>query len=237
MSLYLAKRPRLGVYLNRINRFVVSVMVDGQEELAHLANSGRLQRVLKPGQNCWLVPQAGKHRKTRYDLLAVETEQGPIVVDARLPNDIIASAWEAGLIEELSSFRQMQREYRSGSSRFDFAFWSENAEHPCLVEVKSAADVSGELAFFPDAPTKRGGKHLVELLAAAQAQQGAMVILLAQMEWARGVVLNAAIDPELVTTARQAQMEGVQFLAYTIKLQLPEAIHLGKEIPVLFDIA
>lgn len=222
------------IFLRRINRFLVSINIEGEQQLAHLANSGRLV-FLRAGAPCWVVHRSGKGRKTQYDLLAMETEAGPVIVDARLPNYIVQAAWREGDLLELQPFDKMQAEYTYGNSRLDFAFWQSEKEALCLVEVKSAADWRDGYAYFPDAPSLRAGRHLQELTIAVQKGQQALVVFLAAMPKARGVVLNKDIDPGFVKLAREAQKAGVHLTAYAVQGELPGKLGLGERVPVLID--
>ena len=70
------------VFLSRPNRFLARVLLNGNEAVCHVKNTGRLGELLIPG-----VPAAvqfhpdamAQGRKTEYSLIAVkkETAQGP----------------------------------------------------------------------------------------------------------------------------------------------------------------
>ena len=85
-----------GRFQVRLNRFAATVTVDGQEELVHVANSGRMHELLVPGQRVLLKPMAGEHRKTRFDLALVDLGTTMASADARLPNALVAEALETG---------------------------------------------------------------------------------------------------------------------------------------------
>lgn len=226
-------RPEAAQFQRRVNRFVAEVLVAGQPVLAHVANSGRLNTVLSPGQPCWLRPRPGSQRKTSYDLLAVQTERGPVLIDAHLPNQLVATAWRQGLIPELKGYDAIHAEHRYGSSRIDLALFANN-ELSCLVEVKSASDNCGTRARWPDAPSSRASRHLRELIDAVGAGHRAAVVFLAQLAWADSILLNRAIDPQFTALAEQAVGCGVALLGYTVCPDLPTGIRWGRSIPVEF---
>jgi sugar fermentation stimulation protein A len=223
---------REGIYLGRSNRFVVEVLLDETVTVAHLPNSGRLTTVLSQGAACWLRPVDKQGRKTKFDLVAISTKLGTVLVDSQLPNILVQEAWRRQRLSDFLPYRHIQPEYRQGASRFDLALTGPGLP-PCLVEVKSAADFQGDWARFPDAPSERAAKHMRELSQAATDGQRAAVIFLAQMPWAKAVVLNQQIDRQFVETAKQALDSGVQLLAYTIIPKLPQGIDWGDAIPVL----
>ena len=81
------------VFLSRPNRFLARVLLNGNEAVCHVKNTGRLGELLIPG-----VPAAvqfhpdamAQGRKTEYSLIAVkkETAQGPqwVNIDSQAPN-------------------------------------------------------------------------------------------------------------------------------------------------------
>ena len=70
MRLY--HRLREGVFLARPNRFIALCMVDGEEAVCHVKNTGRCRELLIPGAKVWLEESDNPARKTRFDLVAVE---------------------------------------------------------------------------------------------------------------------------------------------------------------------
>jgi DNA-binding sugar fermentation-stimulating protein len=55
-----------------LNRFAALVEVAGRQVMVHVANSGRMQELLQPGNPCGLVRVERPGRKTAYDLALVE---------------------------------------------------------------------------------------------------------------------------------------------------------------------
>ena len=61
-----------GTFVRRLNRFVALVEVAGRQVMAHVANSGRMQELLQPGNPCSLVRVERPGRKTLYDLALIQ---------------------------------------------------------------------------------------------------------------------------------------------------------------------
>jgi len=74
------------------------------------------------------------------------------------------------------------------------------------------------LAEFPDAVTKRGAKHLVELSAMAAAGARAVMLFLIQIGSAQGFALARDIDPAYGGAYDAARAGGVEAIAYRCKL-------------------
>ena len=58
-----------GRFVERVNRFLVRVALDGRDVLAHLPNTGRMTELLVPGAVVYATPVPDRPgRKTAYDL-------------------------------------------------------------------------------------------------------------------------------------------------------------------------
>ncbi|GAH74337.1 unnamed protein product [marine sediment metagenome] len=80
-------------FLDRLNRFVVSVSLDGRSTFAHLANSGRLREILLPGVELLVRRAPDGSRKTQFDVVLARLDSGGLVsVDARLPTPLLQEA-------------------------------------------------------------------------------------------------------------------------------------------------
>ncbi len=219
-----------GRFLSRDNRFRVTVEVDGQGVWAHLANSGRLGELLVPGRRVVLVERAGAQRKTGYDLSAVWMDDAWVSVDARLPNDLVADALDAGKLGPLAGYPTVRREVTFGRSRLDFLLGAEDRQ-PCLVEVKSVTLVVDGWACFPDAVTLRGRRHLQELVSAVEMGYRAVVLFVVQRDDARGLRPHDESDPGFGQTLRSVAQRGVEVYAYACRIE-PGRAMIARPLPV-----
>ena len=93
-----------GFFLERLNRFVARVEINGREERVHVKNTGRCAELLVPGNAVYLEKSDVLTRKTAYDLIAVEkqTPDGMRLVnmDSMAPNRAAAEWLSAGALEE-----------------------------------------------------------------------------------------------------------------------------------------
>ncbi len=213
-------------FLARPNRFIAQVELNGQVETVHVKNTGRCKELLTPGARVWLERAANPSRKTLYDLIAVEKGALLINMDAQAPNRVFGEWARAGGIPELTLLRP---ETTWGSSRFDF-YW-ESATEKGFVEVKGVTlEVDGG-AFFPDAPTERGVKHLHELKAVRQQGYRAAVCFVIQMKDVDFFSPNDITHPEFGQALRQAAQAGVEVWAYDCAVT-PDSLQLDKKVPV-----
>lgn len=58
------------VFLERPNRFIALVLVNGQTERVHVKNTGRCRELLIAGCTVYLAAGKNPSRKTKYDLIA-----------------------------------------------------------------------------------------------------------------------------------------------------------------------
>jgi len=227
-----------GQFLSRDNRFRVSVETQGETVWAHLPNSGRLTELLVPGRRVLLREPSGPAgrrpvRKTNYDLSLVELDGRWVSVNARLPNDLVAEALAERRLEALLGYSSIRREVAFGQSRFDFLLQAPGRQ-PCLVEVKSVTLVLDGLGCFPDAVTRRGRRHLLELAAAHREGHRATVLFVVQRADAMGMRPHDESDPDFGQALRSAAGEGVEIYAYACRVE-PHVVEIADALPVYLD--
>ena len=215
-----------GFFLDRPNRFIAHVEIDGTVQTVHVKNTGRCRELLTRGARVYCQQWDNPSRKTKYDLIAVEKGSRLINMDSQAPN-LAAGEWlRAGGLGPIAGLRP---ETVHGDSRFDFSFTLEGK--PCFLEVKGVTLENQGVCAFPDAPTARGAKHLRGLTAAAGEGYGAYVLFVIQMEDVRYLCPNETTDPDFAQALRQAAAAGVQVLAVECRVT-PETMTLTKRVPV-----
>ncbi len=196
-----------GVFLERTNRFAAVIQVDDEELAVHVPSSGRMGELLRAGASVAWEPAADSNgRRTKGKLVLADAGGTLVCVDAMMPNRLIWSLWQRGDLAELQFYPRLRREFTHGRSRFDFA----DPSGFLLVETKSVTLVNKGLALFPDSPTTRGTKHLLELAEAARAGWRAMVYFIVQRRDAQVFTANAAKDPPFAEALAQAVASGVE---------------------------
>lgn len=215
-----------GKFLSRPNRFIALVEVGGETVVAHVKNTGRCKELLVPGVTVYLQRADAPARKTLYDLIAVEKGSLLINMDAQAPNKVFAELARSGVLSGLTLLRP---ETTWGSSRFDF-YW-ESAAEKGFVEVKGVTLERDGGAYFPDAPTERGVKHLKELTAARQQGYQAAVCFVIQMKGVDFFSPNDETHPEFGDTLRMAARSGVDIWAYDC-LVTPDTLSIDAGVPV-----
>ena len=148
-----------GKFLDRPNRFVAHVELNGGTETVHVKNTGRGRELLLPGVPVVLARAENPNRKTQYDLIAVRKKSlGWVNMDSQAPNAVVLE-WL-----KKQGFDRIRPETVYGDSRIDF--YMEKGRWKYLLEVKGCTLEIGGVGYFPDAPTERGVKHIRELVEA-----------------------------------------------------------------------
>ena len=147
---------------------------------------------------------------------------------ARLPNALFAEAVTAGLLSEYRS-PVIRSEVSFGGSRLDFRL--SGPEGVCWVEAKSVTLVVDGIARFPDAPTSRGRRHLLELIDALEQGDRASAVFVVQRSDARSFQPHHQADPEFAEALNLAASAGVEIRAYSCDVTL-EAISIRNELLV-----
>ena len=194
-----------GTFLDRPNRFIAHVELDGKRETVHVKNTGRCRELLLPGAEVWLTAPGTEGRKTKYDLVTVRKENGLLVnIDSQAPNAVVKE-WL-----EKQQYDAVVPEYTYGDSRIDF--YMERGAERTLMEVKGCTLEREGIGYFPDAPTDRGVKHLRELAKAVKDGYRAALAFAIQMDGITEVRPNIGTHPEFGDAMREAQEAGVEIL-------------------------
>ena len=203
-----------GRFVDRPNRFIAHVEINGVVETVHVKNTGRCRELLLPGVRVILEVAANPDRKTKYDLIAVYKQGfGLINMDSQAPNKVVAE-WLAG-----QGYDVVKPEYKYGSSRIDFYMekfrlddGGQEVSERYLMEVKGCTLEIDGIGYFPDAPTERGIKHLKELAGAAGQGYHCIMAYVIQMEGINEVRPNIATHPAYGKAVEEAIAAGVKVL-------------------------
>ena len=213
----------------RVNRFIAEVIVDGMIKQAHITNTGRLTELLQPDTKVLLEVRDNPGRKTRFSLIAAEKDGHWINVDSQAPNAVAYEALSAGQLAELGSVRLAKREVTYGDSRFDLYY--EKGDEKGFIEVKGVTLEKDGVAMFPDAPTTRGTKHVLELAKAVLEGYAGTILFVVKIPGCRSFAPNREMDPFFADAVLQVSRQGVRILAYNMISAEDEWI-LAKPIPV-----
>lgn len=226
-----------GKFIDRPNRFVARVELEGEIISVHVKNTGRCKELLIKGATVYLEDSRNKEsRKLPFSLIAVKKpcRQGEMLInmDSQAPNKVVKEALEGGnlILPNLSSLQTIKSEAVYGDSRLDFYVEDINGVKG-YIEVKGVTLENEGIVSFPDAPTLRGIKHIKELESLAQKGLKAYIIFVIQMEGAKLFTPNAERHPEFSKALCQASKNGVTVLAYDCRVTA-DSLTLNKEVKI-----
>lgn len=224
------KNTRVVEFIKRPNRFQGYVYIDGKETLVHVPNTGRCREILIPGCDVVLREENNPTRKTAYDLIAAYKGNKLINIDSHIPNAVVEEALKDKKIERLKNYTKIERERTFGNSRFDFKLTNDNGKEYYL-EVKGVTLEEKGKTMFPDAPTERGRKHLLELVDVKNIGKGAGVLFLIQLDNVEYFTPYDEMDSAFGEALRYANSNGVDIFAYECLLG-ENFITLHKEVAI-----
>ena len=194
-----------GRFIDRPNRFIAHVLINGVEETVHVKNTGRCRELLLPNAEVRLAVSDNPNRKTKCDLVAVYKEKlGWVNIDSQAPNKVVQE-WL-----ETQDYTLVKPEYVYGDSRIDFYMVKDQQEY--LMEVKGCTLEIDGIGYFPDAPTERGVKHLKELTKARTLGYECIIAFVIQMEGVSEVRPYISMQPEFGEALEEAKVAGVKVL-------------------------
>lgn len=201
-----------GIFKNRPNRFIANVIINGKEETVHVKNTGRCKELLIDGVTVILEESDNTNRKTKYSLISVYKGEKLINMDSQSPNSVFAEALIDGKIEQIGSVDFLKREVKYNNSRFDIYYEKNNKKG--FIEVKGVTLEENGVVMFPDAPTERGTKHILELIEAKKEGYDVGIAFVVQMKDVKYFTPNKERDKKFYDALYKAYKEGVNIYVY-----------------------
>lgn len=223
-----------GIFIKRPNRFIAQVLIDDIEETVHVKNTGRCRELLIPSAKVILEDCSDNpNRKTKYSLIAVYKGDILINMDSQVPNAVVFESINDNEIPLIGKINHVKREVTYQNSRFDIYF--ETDRQKGFIEVKGVTLENDCIAKFPDAPTQRGTKHVLEMVKAVEEGYVGIIFFLVQMKGPKEFRLNWAMDKEFSEAVKLASENGVMVIAYDSivgedSIELGEPIHIDLNI-------
>ncbi len=201
-----------GIFLERPNRFIAMVDINGIVEKVHVKNTGRCKELLVTNATVYLQESDNPNRKTKFSLICVKKGDMLINMDSQVPNRVVEEAILEGKIEEIGEVDFLKREVTYEKSRFDIYYEKNGVKG--FVEVKGVTLEEAGVGMFPDAPTQRGEKHIRELIKAKKEGYEASILFLVQMKGVKVFTPNYKTDMPLAKALEEAEKVGVKILVY-----------------------
>jgi len=108
-----------GKLIRRENRFVVTVLINGEYVKAHLRDPGRLGELLV--KNAPILLREREHpKKLRYEVIAIKNDNLWILTNSGFHSKLAEELIRSGRISGLRNCKVIGREVKFGKSRLDF---------------------------------------------------------------------------------------------------------------------
>jgi sugar fermentation stimulation protein A len=227
-----------GKLVRRYKRFLADVLMDtGETVTAHCPNTGSMKNCIEEGADVWLSRSDNPARKYPLTWEFIRTSRCHYIgINTIKANGLVKNAILEDRIAEIRGYPEMKTEKRYGSenSRIDIFLSGHPVLAECYVEVKSVTLLEKPfgrgVGCFPDAVSKRGAKHLRELMRIAKGGRRAVLFFCVQHSGIHEVRPATHIDPVYAETLDSAVDAGVEVLAYKVRYQgrLPV---IGRSLP------
>ena len=210
-----------GKLIKRYKRFLADIILDdGSQITAHCANTGAMTGCAPEGATVWLSVSDNPKRKYAHSWQLVELKPDVLAcINTGLTNKLAQEAIQNKQITELNGFTECRSEvaYGDENSRIDFLL--SYPDQMAYVEVKHVTlSLDQGIASFPDAVTKRGQKHLRELIQQVKSGYRAVLLFIIMRTDVNLVTPADSIDADYGQLLREAIREGVEVLAYGTKI-------------------
>ena len=204
-----------GRLIRRYKRFLSDIDLDGEIVVAHCANPGAMTGLNAPDSEVWLSANRNPKAKLDWRWELIRVDDHLVGINTAHPNGIVAEAIVDGHIPALAGYSSMRREVKYGqNSRIDILM-EDKEKPPCYVEIKNVhlkRDLPGRegAAEFPDAVTKRGAKHLVEMSEMVRQGARAVMVYLVQRSDCDHFRVAEDVDPAYASALAEAREVGDQ---------------------------
>lgn len=218
-------------FLYRENRFIAKCKKGSKILTVYIPNTGRCKEIFIKGATCFLTHNNDKNRKTDYTLTSIYKNDKLINIDSSAPNKIVGEALHEGIIDLGFDINLIKPEFKYKDSRFDF--FVEGKDTKAMIEVKGVTLEKDGLCSFPDAPTKRGLKH-VRGLSNLKTDIKAYIIFVIQLEEVSLFTPNFMNDIDFSNGLIDAYKNGVNILCFNSYVNR-FGLKIDKQIPFTLE--
>jgi len=197
------------IILERLNRFIVKILLNGAVLRAYICNTGRLLDYIVKGRRGFCIRH--ERRKSDCRLFAVEDGDSAAIIDTHLQMRALERLIASKMTSWSRSCRILKRNVRLKNSVIDYLLDCNGED--VYLEVKSAILKRGGYAMYPDCPSQRGRKHIREITEHVKDGGRGMIIFIAAMPNIQAFKPNNSADPEMTRLLKEAALAGVNIRA------------------------
>ena len=222
-----------GSFIDRPNRFIAEIEIDGKIEKCHVHDSGRIRELLFPKNSIGIKKaKNSENRKTAYDVISAITSEKDedILINSAYHRYISENLLKDFEISPFGEVTSIKAEVKNGDSRLDYLLTKGNEK--IWVEVKGVSLSEDRIAKFPDAPSTRAQKHLKELMKLKESGDRSAVLLLVfrNSDYFRP---KFETDKEFAKLFYEAMEKGVEIYPVQFLLKDGDIYFIDKEIKII----
>ncbi|GAB6189305.1 DNA/RNA nuclease SfsA [Marinitoga arctica] len=209
-----------GIFLERTNRYLAKIKINNQIEDVHIHDPGRLKELLYKNNEVLIKKVNNLKRKTKYDLIAAKKNDDYVLIN---------SMYHRYIAEKIlkKKYKNIRAEVKYKNSRIDFLI-----DDNLWIEIKGCTLSENNVAKFPDAPTKRGLKHLHELIELKEEGYKSHIYFLIFSK-AKYFSPNYETDIEFSLKLEEAYQKGVKIFPLLFSYENNFIIY-KKKLPIMF---
>ncbi len=217
-------------FVERPNRFLTRVEIEGKVVDSHLPDPGRLRELLTPGAELRVqpVPELST-RKTRFTTTLVRYKGVWVSVISIMANTLVKEWLQENRLSFFNPYTYDRAEVTVGKHRFDFRIMKNDL--PVYIEVKSVTYCEEGIAKFPDAVTERGARHVNALLDLHQQGIETHILFVCQRHDAEEFRPMWDRDPHFSRTLYSAFQRGLNIHCVSARVN-EKGIQYHREIPL-----
>jgi sugar fermentation stimulation protein A len=214
--------------LERINRFVVKVIINDKEEFAYLTNTGRLRDIIYKGAEGFCLSKEGK---LKFTLIATKVnEEEYTLIDTKYQMVCFEEAVKNNYLNWLTNVKLIKRNIKVNNSLIDYLY--KNKEE-IFIEIKSAVLFDGYFSMYPDCPSIRGRRHVDEILRLKKEGKRAIIVFIAAHPYAKAFKPFYEGDKILAEKIKEAYYNGVEMHAIRMHLEKSGYVYLtDDDLPI-----
>ena len=244
-----------GLFLKRYKRFFADIQIGEETITAHCPNTGSMKGCQPEKAPCLFSTSDNPKRKLPYTLEMIKTPTSWVGLNTSLTNKLVYEAWENQTLKpHWSQWDRAQREVKiNDSTRLDLVLWNSQKnstekiknkdihflDPQCprfhFVEIKNVSLVENQNAYFPDAVTTRGQKHLQELIELIEAGHTGEIFFVVQRTDAKSFSPADDIDPDYGHWLRTGQEKGLKISAYPCSLSPQEVVIENQPLDIVLE--
>lgn len=227
-----------GKLIKRYKRFFADIKLNERIETAHVPNTGSLKGCLKENAPCLLTRSDNPNRKLPLTLEAILSGNTWVGVNTQRPNELAEELFKEGQLPFWTGFDRMKKEIKiNEETRIDMVLWEtsvlnkekvsfsdftslakKDRSKVHFVEIKNVTLARAETAYFPDAETLRGQKHIDELCELIKMGFSAEILFIIQRNDCQCFRPAWTIDAVYAEKLQHAYQKGLKLTAIKFKI-------------------